>query len=65
MGYIYQKHKHVFSILTIIVMNFGMIFRFYDIYNLNEKEYAYKDMLINAGVVTIIMPLYMYFTQVI
>jgi hypothetical protein len=30
---------------------------------LDEKEYAQKDMLTNAGVVTLIMPVYMYFTQ--
>jgi len=63
MSYIYQKFKHLFTGVTVLIINFGIIFRFYDIKNLGEKEYALKDMLINAVVVTLIMPVYMYFTQ--
>lgn len=48
--------------MTVVILNFGIIYRFYDISNLDEKEYAQKDMLTNAGVVTLIMPVYMYFT---
>ena len=62
MSFIYQKFKHLFTGVTILIINFGVIYRFYDIKNLGDKEYALKDMLINAGVVTLIMPVYMYFT---
>lgn len=63
LSYVFQKFKHVFTVVTVLIINFGIIFRFYDLKNLDEKEYAKKDMIVNACVVTLVMPVYMFFTQ--
>ena len=63
MSYIYQKFKYVFIILTVLIINFGMIYKFYDITHLNDEEHALQDIIMNAIMTTLILPIYMYFTQ--
>ena len=40
-----------------------MLYKFYDIRNLNDKEHGLQDIIMNAVMTTVIMPVYMYFTQ--